>query len=66
MCTLFEEVAKKNEIKGKLKGEAKGIIETGFDFGLSENDILERLQNKLNVSMQVAQEYLKMFGKKAI
>ena len=62
MCILFEEIAKENEVKG----EARGIIETGFDFGLSENDILDRLQKKLNVSMQVAQEYLKMFEKKAI
>ena len=53
MCILFEEIAKENEVKG----EARGIIETGFDFGLSENDILDRLQKKLNVSMQVAQEY---------
>ncbi len=58
MCTLFEEIAKENE--------AKGIVEAGCDFGVPENDILERLQNKLNVSLQMAQEYLKMFGKKTI
>ncbi len=59
MCTLFEEIAK----EGEVKGEAKGIVETGFDFGLSEIDILDRLQKKLNVSLEVAQEYLKMFKK---
>ena len=41
-----------------MKGEAKGIIEMGHDFGLSEEDILARLQKKLNVSLQKAQEYL--------
>lgn len=70
MCTLFDEIARENEIKGKLEGklegEAKGIVETGFDFGLSENDILERLQNKLKVSLQMAQEYLEMFGKQTV
>ena len=66
MCSLFEEIAKEGEIKGQTKGEAKGIIETGFEFGLSENDILERLQNKLNVSLEMAQEYIKMFGKKTV
>lgn len=40
------------------EGEAKGIIEMGNDFGLSEEDILARLQKKLNVSLQKAQEYL--------
>lgn len=62
MCTLFDEIEK----EGKITGEAKGIIETGFDFGLSENDILQRLQNKLNVSLQKAQEYFEMFGKQTV
>lgn len=62
VCTLFDEIAKEGEIKGK----AEGIIETGLDFGLSENDILERLQMKLNVSLQKAQEYFEMFGKRTV
>ncbi len=32
-------------------------------YGLSDNDILEKLQDKLNISMQMAQEYLLKFGK---
>ncbi len=59
MCTLFDEIAK----EGKIEGEAKGIIEAGFDFSLSETDILQRLQTKLNVSLQKAQEYFEMFGR---
>ena len=43
MCTLFEEIARENEAKDEVKGEAKGIVETGFEFGVSENDILKRL-----------------------
>lgn len=62
MCTLFEEIAK----EGEVKGEAKGIIETGMEFGISEADILKRLQDKLNVSLQEAQEYLNMFGKQMV
>lgn len=58
MCTLFDEIAKENE--------AKGIIETGFEFGLSESDIVERLQRKLNISLQTAQEYLDIFGKQTV
>lgn len=58
VCTLFNEIAK--------EGEAKGIIETGFDFGLSENDILERLQKKMDISLQKAQEYFEMFGKQTV
>ena len=70
MCTLFEKFAKENEVigeaKGKLQGEAKGIVETGYEFGLSEPDILKRLQQKLEISLQMAQEFLNMFGKQAV
>ena len=58
MITVFEET--------RLEGEAKGIVETGIEFGIPENDILERLQNKLNVSIQKAQEYLNIFGKQIV
>ena len=67
MCTVFEETRAEGiaegRIEGRIEGKAEGIIETGLDFGLSEEDILERLQKKLNISLQAAQEYLKMFGK---
>lgn len=70
MCTVFEETRKEGIAEGKAEGmaqgEAKGIIETGYEFGLSEDDILTRLQKKLNVSLQKAQEYLSMFGKQAL
>ena len=36
MCTLFEKIAKESEAMGELKGEAKGIVETGYEFGASE------------------------------
>ena len=63
MCTVFEEIAKESEALGEARGRARGIIETGFELGLSENDILNRLQTKLNVSLQEAQEYLAVLKK---
>ena len=67
MCTVFEETRKEGVIEGVAQGITQGraeeIIETGYEFGLSEADILTRLQKKLNVSSQKAQEYLSMFGK---
>ena len=47
MWTVFEETWK----EGKLEGKAEEIVEIGYEFGLSENDILERLQTKLNLSL---------------
>lgn len=62
MCTLFDEIAKENETKGR----ALEIVESGYEFGLSDNNILERLQKKLEISFQQAQEYLEMFGKQTV
>lgn len=66
MCTLFEEIAMENEKKGKAEGKAEGIIETGLDVGLSEQDILERLQDKMGIPLQKAQEYFMKFGKQMV
>ena len=83
MCTVFEELAKEHERKGKEEGREEGrekgreegreegrkegkaaeIIEGGFEFGLSRENILERLQKKLNISLQKAQEYMQKYGK---
>ena len=54
------------EAKGELKGRAAEIVETGYEFGISESDILKRLQQKLEIPLQVAQEYLKIFGKQTV
>lgn len=66
MCTVFEETRKEGVAQGITQGRAEEIIETGYEFGLSDADILTRLQKKLNVSSQKAQEYLSMFGKQNV
>ena len=55
MCTVFEET--------RTEGRAEEIIEMGYEFKLFEEEILTRLQKKLDVSLQKAQEYFKMFSK---
>ena len=61
---------RENFVKGKNvgreEGRAREIVEIGYDIGMSEKDILLRLQNKLNITLEKAQEYLNMYGKKAI
>ena len=58
MCNLSQGIKE----TGIAEGRAEEIIETGYEFGLSEQDILERLQKKLSISLQKAQEYLLMLG----
>ena len=66
-CTssFLRSIAEEGIAKGKIEGRAQGIIELGYEVHLSEDDILERLQRKLNVSIQTAQEYLNNFKKTA-
>ena len=70
MCTVFEETRREGLAEGlaagRNEGKAEEIVETGYEFGLSEEDILTRLQKKLNISLQKAQEYLAMFGKQSV
>lgn len=63
MCTVFEETRAEGRQEGRLEGEAKGIVEIGLEFGLSEEDIIAKLQIKLNISLHKAQEYFAVFSK---
>ena len=56
------EAERRGKEEGIKEGRAKEIIESGYDFGLSEQDILGRLQKKLQITLEQAEEYMKMFG----
>lgn len=55
MHTVFEET--------RIEGRAEEVIETGYEFGLFDDDILER---KLDISLEMAQRYLRKFGKRTV
>ena len=55
--------AKRIKEEGIVEGKAAGIVETGVDVGLSDKEILDKLQIKLNISLQMAQEYFSKYGK---
>lgn len=61
MCLAVEEMKRECREEGlregMREGAAKGIIGMGLDFGLSEADILAKLQQKLNVPLEKAREY---------
>lgn len=66
MWTVFEETQNEGRIQGINEGRIKGIIEMGLECGLSEEDILEKLQQKLNVSWQKAQEYFHKYAAETV
>lgn len=62
MCTLFEEIARESQNKGREEGTAEEIISMGLESNFSENSILEILQNRLDITLQKATEYFKRFA----
>lgn len=63
MCTLFNKIQAEGRAEGREEGRAVEIVEMGREFGLSDADILNRLQEKLNLSLQKAQEYFEIYEK---
>ena len=75
MCKAIEDLIAESEARGRAegevrgraegetRGEAKGMIEICLDMSFSKEDILKKLQEKLNISLQQAGEYFEMYGK---
>jgi hypothetical protein len=61
--TESERLLRIGKEEGKAEGQAKGIIEMGQELGWTDAAILERLQKKLDVSLETATSYLKQYGK---
>lgn len=57
----YEQDIRVKQSEAQQEGRAMGIIDIGIDCGLSKQEILSKLQSKLNVSLEEAQGYLKMF-----
>ena len=58
-----EEGRAEGRAEGRTEGRAGQIVEMGLEFGLSVTDILARLQEKLNISLDKAEEYFGMYSK---
>ena len=71
MCSVFDEIAQENKQLGKEEGKEEGreegraaeITEMGIEFGLAENDIVERIISKLKISRDKAQSYYNAYSK---
>lgn len=66
MISVFQRTWDEGKAEGKIEGEAAGIIKMGLFCGLSESDILDKLQSMLDIPLTAAQEYYKMFGKQTV
>ncbi len=66
MCKAIEDLIFESEARGRAegetRGEAKGMIEICLDMNFSKEDILKKLQEKLNISRQQASEYFETYG----
>ena len=66
MCKAIDDLIleSRGRMEGEKKGEAKGMIEICLEMNFSKEDILRKLQDKLNISMQQASEYFEIYGRK--
>lgn len=62
MCTLFEEIAKESENKGRLEGKAEGIIRMLKKYNENDSNILIELVSELHISEDLAKVYLNNYN----
>ena len=78
MCTFFDELVKEGQMigeeigkeigkeigmkLGEEQGAARQIVELGEELGWPVNEILQRLQNKLQLSIVQASKYISIYG----
>ena len=60
MCKAIEDLIAESEARGR----AEGMIEMCLEMDISKEDILKKLQDKLNISPQQAEEYFGIYGTK--
>lgn len=61
MCTLFEEIAKENEIKGIEKGIEKGIkgmVSALKELNIPDATIMQKIREKFELSWEEAERYI--------
>ena len=66
MCKAIEDLIAESEARGRAegetRGEAKGMIEICLDMSFSKEDILKKLQEKLNISRSRRGSILRCMG----
>ena len=66
IVTVADDGGSSGVLREDLNIPAPGDIRNCIVALANTEDILKRLQVKLNISLQAAQEYLRMFGKKTV
>ncbi|MDE6995932.1 MAG: hypothetical protein K2P41_16200 [Lachnospiraceae bacterium] len=52
--------------QGVQQGQAKMLIELGQEDGLDDTTILQRIQEKIGLSLEEAMTYMKQYGKRLV
>ena len=62
MCTALEELMEERKMEGKAEGKAEGVISICRDFGLTEEETVNRLVDKFHINVEKAWEYMQEFN----
>lgn len=52
--------------RGVQQGQAKMLIELGQEDGLDDTTILQRIQERIGLSLEEAMTYMKQYGKRLV
>ena len=52
--------------RGVQQGQAKMLIELGQEDGLDDTTILQRIQERIGLSLEEAMAYMKQYGKRLV
>jgi hypothetical protein len=63
MCSLFDEIREEGREEGKAEGKAEEIVTLYQEMGKNQDEIINKLQERLNISLGKAQEYYTAFNK---
>lgn len=65
MSGLGLSILEEGFVKGRTEGLTKGIVVLGMDLGLPVDEIIEKLQDKMDITLEEAKEYVRMFGEQS-
>lgn len=64
--TIIETESEKWMRQGMQQGQAKMLIEIGHETGLDDTTILQRIQEKIGMSLEEAMACMKKYGKQLV
>ena len=64
--TESERLMRVGAAQGATQGAARMAVEMGQEYGLSDEEIIKQMQEKIGLTLEKAKAYLKQYGKQLV